>query len=166
MALKISVAIATWQRKTLLSRLILALEEQTVPRDDYEIIVCDSGSADGTSEMMVELCKRFTNIKYINLPINTLSAKRNEGIRRASAPIVLFMDDDLQPVKPFLEAHLRAHNAGENVVFCGQIRFPAKWIERSNYFRYRDSRHLGHTRPEINHMDIPYMMLVVMNLSF
>jgi GT2 family glycosyltransferase len=166
MALRASVTIATWKRRELLRKLVLALEEQTIPWDEYEIIVCDSGSPDGTAEMVHTLSQSFGNIKYVDIPVNTLAAKRNAGIRRASAPIAIFLDDDVLVDKHFIEAHLRAHVGRSKVVFCGQVRFPADWVKSSNYFRFRDSRHLGATRPEVNNRDIPFHLIVVMNLSF
>ena len=46
------------------------------------------------------------------------------------------------------------------------MRFPQAWIARSNYFRFRDSRHLGPSRRDVDGENIPYPMIVVMNCSF
>lgn len=142
------------------------LLDQTIPRYQYEIIVCDSGSADGTDEMMQDFCNLHSNLIYIGNAPNILAAKRNAGIRRASAPIVIFMDDDVIPVRGFIEAHLNAHQGRAGVVFSGNVRFPEEWVRRSNYFHFRDSRHIGPGRPDIDFRDVPFKNLVVMNLSF
>ena len=166
MTLRASVAIPTWKRCNLLRNLILALEAQTIPQDEYEIVVCDSHSGDGTSEMMQALMQTYHNIKYVDVAVNSPVIKRNEAIRRASAPLVILLDDDVLVMQNFIEAHLNAHARQSNSVFCGQVRFPPEFVATSNYFRYRDSRHLGSTRPEINSQDLPYYLIVIMNLSF
>ncbi len=166
MPLSVSVAVATWQRKALLEQVVRCLEDQSIPRDQYQIIICDSDSADGTADTMAGICREFGNVRYVNPVANNLAAKRNEGIRQAAAPIVVFLDDDEPPAHGFLEAHLRVHEGREGVVFCGQIRFPKDWVARSNYFRFRDSRHLGPTRPDIDSRNIPYLMMASGNLSF
>ena len=139
-----------------------------MPREDYEIVVCDSGSDDGTAELMSRLMREFSNLRYVDLAVNTLAAKRNAGLRESRAEIVVFLDDDAVPSPAFAEEHWKAHMVPprENQVICGGVRFPQDWISRSNYFRFRDSRHLGPARPEVDANDIPYHMIVVMNLSF
>jgi GT2 family glycosyltransferase len=166
MTLKASIAIPTWQRCTILNRLLLALEGQTVSHDQYEIIVCDSDSNDGTEDMINTLMHTYGNIKYFNVAVNSPIVKRNEAIRRSSAPIIILLDDDVLPMQNFIEAHLNAHATHSNSVFCGQVRFPPEFVATSNYFRYRDSRYLGSSRPEINSHDMPYYLIVTMNLSF
>ena len=68
--------------------------------------------------------------------------------------------------KNFIEAYVEAHQGKNKIVFCGHVRFPKEWITKSNYFRFRDSRHLGSTRPEIDNQDIPFHLIVTMNMSF
>ena len=63
--MKISVCIATWNRKNKLKEIIHLLENQSLNPDEYEIIVVDSNSPDGTNILMYELCKIHSNIKYI-----------------------------------------------------------------------------------------------------
>jgi GT2 family glycosyltransferase len=162
----ISITIATYRRRELLEQVIRAIENQTVTRDQYEVIVCDSGSGDGTREMMAGLIREYPNLSYVDLETNTLAAKRNAGLRAARGQLVSFLDDDAIPAPQFVAGHLKAHAGGEGGFVCGNVRFPDAWIERSNYFRFRDSRHLGKGRMEIDPDDIPYHMIVVMNCSF
>ena len=163
---RISVTIATYRRRALLEQVIRAVENQSVPRDQYEVIVCDSGSADGTSEMMAGFAAEFPNLRYVDLDVNTLAAKRNAGVRAARAALVVFLDDDAVPAPGFVAGHLAAHQGRERQFICGDVRFPQAWIEKSNYFRFRNSRHLGPARPEVDLEHIPYHMIVVMNGSF
>ena len=50
-----SVIIPTYNRRELLRRALLALAESTVPFEDFEVIVVDDGSTDGTTEMINSL---------------------------------------------------------------------------------------------------------------
>lgn len=165
MSLLASVLIPTWRRKELLHRLILSLEEQTLPRDWYEILVCDSGSKDGTAEMVAELSLIFNNIRFVDISANTPAAKRNQAFDLSNAPIAILLDDDLEVCPEFVEAHIDAFRGRSNVVFCGSVRFPPPWVSRSNYYRYRDSRHIGPGRPDIDPNNIPPNCFVTMNFS-
>ena len=163
---RISVTVATFRRRVLLEQVIRAIENQTIDRSQYEVIVCDSASADGTAELMADLMTEFPNLRYYDIDVNTLAAKRNVGIRQARGGIVVFLDDDAIPGKDFVAAHLAAHVSGSFQFVCGNVQFPEEWVSKSNYFRFRNSRHLGPSRPEINLKQIPYPMIVVMNGSF
>jgi glycosyltransferase involved in cell wall biosynthesis len=162
---EISVCIATWCRKDNLTKIIELLQNQTIPQEKYEIIVCDSYSNDGTDKVLEKYMEECSNIKYINTHKNVLAVKRNIGINAAKSPLVIFMDDDVLPTHGFIEAHLNAHKNSNNTVYCGQVRFPEQWKNTSNYYRYRDECHLGPL--DINDFnDLPFNKIVVMNMSF
>lgn len=165
MSVEISVCISTWCRKDHLSRIVDALQNQSLSPDRYEVIVCDSHSHDGTADLMEVLCREHSNIRYLNTDKNVLSAKRNMGICAAASPIIVLIDDDVHPTEDFLMAHLRAHKSADNIVYCGQVRFPNDWVRSTNYYRFRDSCHLGDKHKSI-HADLPFNKIVAMNLSF
>ncbi|KPJ61941.1 MAG: glycosyl transferase, partial [Deltaproteobacteria bacterium DG_8] len=48
--LRISVIIPTYNRKDELEKLLYSLNNQTLPQSQFEIIVVDDGSSDGTEE--------------------------------------------------------------------------------------------------------------------
>ncbi|MBP5460552.1 MAG: glycosyltransferase family 2 protein [Lachnospiraceae bacterium] len=160
--LKVSVCISTWSRKSKLSKIIQRLEQQSFPRDLYEIVVIDSNSPDGTDRMVEEMNNVYGNIVYVKDTVNILAAKRNEGLAHSSGEIIIFIDDDVFPTHRFIEAHYKAYQNSENTFFCGQIRFPARLCRSSNYFRFRDEQHL---KKRDEGKDLPYNRIVVMNLS-
>jgi GT2 family glycosyltransferase len=165
MTLQASVNIPTWRRKDLLQRLLLALGEQTMDSRAFEILVCDSGSGDGTREMIVSLQNAIPNLRWIDIATNTLSAKRNALASASHAPVLIMLDDDTVPVSTFVESHVRAHSQTEKLLFCGEIRYPKEWVSSSNYYRFRDSRHLGPTSDASIRVDIPVKFWSVMNCS-
>ncbi|MBS5038861.1 MAG: glycosyltransferase [Fusobacterium sp.] len=159
--MKISVCIATWCRKENLKKIIELLENQTLKQEDYEIIVCDSYSNDGTQKLMKEMCVKYHNVNYINIEKNILATKRNIGIDNSKGEIIIFMDDDVFPECNFLEEHLKAHKNSTNKIFCGKVEFPKEWVNNSNYYRYRD---ICHDNSKYNLL--PFNRIVVMNMSF
>jgi glycosyltransferase involved in cell wall biosynthesis len=164
--LRASVTIATWNRREILEKVLGALANQTMPQSEYEIIICDSNSTDGSKEAILDFAARQDNRRLVEVDLNNPAAKRNEGIRAAQSNTIILLDDDVIPDANFVASHVRAQDATEGTVWCGQVRYPETWIEQSNYFRYRDSRHLGPNRPEVISSDLPPWMITTMNLSF
>ncbi len=75
----ISVVIPTHNRKDLLRRCLEAATNQDYP--DYEVIVVDDGSTDGTGEMVQH---EFPQVRYIRQePNRGPAAARNRGIEAA-----------------------------------------------------------------------------------
>ena len=161
--IKISACIATWKRADKLKDIIFLLEDQTLPKSEYEIVVVDSKSPDHTNQTIKKLQKRFDNIVYIEDADNVLAAKRNAGVYNANGEVIVFMDDDVYPTRGFLEAHYNANQKPSNTFFCGQIRFPTDDIERSNYYYFRDQQHL---KEKDVGRELSFNNIVVMNLSF
>lgn len=149
----------------MLIKLVRSLEHQSIDRSKYEILICDSSSNDGTFEAVLEMQNKYKNIKYYNIETNTLVAKRNFLYKKTKNSIIITLDDDLIVSGDFIGSHLQAHSDTEKTIFCGQVRFPPEWITSSNYYRYRDSRHIGIHSVGLNLQDLPAKYIVVMNMS-
>jgi GT2 family glycosyltransferase len=118
----LSAVVSTYKRREGLMRCLDSLEQQTLPRDQYEIIVVDDHSPDDTAEWMATR----PAIRYLRQPTNRgLSASRNMGIRNANSDWVLFLDDDLVLMPDVLEKHLQTHREqpGEKVAVLGHTRY-------------------------------------------
>jgi GT2 family glycosyltransferase len=96
---QVSVVVPTCGRPALLARCLQALESQSLPRDQYEVIVAEDRQRDGPA------------------------TARNQGWRRARAPIVAFTDDDCIPDHDWLRRGLEALAGGAHAV-CGRIVMP------------------------------------------
>lgn len=99
----ISVVIPTHNRKNLLSNCLNTLFQQSFLRSQFEIIVCDDGSTDGTKEVVKNLQKKYSNLKLLTQLHGGVSKARNLGIKKARGEIIAFTDDDCLPQKDWLK---------------------------------------------------------------
>jgi GT2 family glycosyltransferase len=86
-----TVSILTCNRKDILLELLGDLKKQTM-YGQFEIIVVDNNSSDGTEEAIE---KYYPEVKYFRNKENTGCAGRNVGLREATGNIVITLDDDV-----------------------------------------------------------------------
>ena len=74
-----SVIIPTYNRIEILKKTIVSVQKQTIK--NIEILVCDDGSTDKTCEIVTNISKKDSRVKYINCGHNGRPAiPRNKGI--------------------------------------------------------------------------------------
>ena len=117
--MKISVVIATYNKLPRLKLTLLTLLHQTFPKENFEVIIIDDGSNDGTGEYLKQ--NNFSlNYKYARFSNSGRSAARNRGIKLSNHDIILFIDDDVLLPPDFIEKHGKLQEA-ENRVVHGRI---------------------------------------------
>ena len=104
--MEISVIVPTFNNRSVLEKTLEALQTQTFPAADYEIIVVDDGGTDGTAEM-VEAMRGPAQIRYLAQSNRGRAAARNSGARAARGRILLFIDSDIWATPGLLTAHHR-----------------------------------------------------------
>lgn len=122
--MKLSVEISTYNRKDVLEMVLLQLAKQTYPAEQFEVVISDDGSTDGT-DRFVERFKRLSpfNLHYARGEHQGAGATHNRGILAATGDIVVMLADDILAVPDLLDQHVRTHeaNAEENVVVVGRL---------------------------------------------
>jgi len=107
-ACEYSVIVPTYNRAQSLRRCLAALNEQSYPHSDWEVVVVDDGSSDDTTHVL-----RTTSLR---VPLNWATqrnagpaAARNLGIHMARGRVILFIGDDIMPTRDWLSVHASAH---------------------------------------------------------
>lgn len=100
--MKVSVVVVSSNRKDLVADTLEALFKQNYPKQDYDIILVDDGSTDGTREMVQSLMKENRNLRYIFIGKSGVGIARNTGAKNATGSIVACVDSDCIPDKDWL----------------------------------------------------------------
>lgn len=116
----VSVIIPTFNRAEFLSGALSSLEAQTVPREDFQVVVIDDGSTDETREVVQSFEPRL-NLRYLCTSHAGLAAAKDAGIKESAGSILVFADDDDQADAHLLEEHLKSHgeHPEENIAVLG-----------------------------------------------
>jgi glycosyltransferase involved in cell wall biosynthesis len=167
-----SIVVPTYNRKKVLEKCIIALLDQSIGKEKYEIIVVDDYSLDDTPSYLDEMTKMSDNLHYIRHDKNQGAAvTRNDGIKAAQGDIVIMLDDDNVADYRFVESHLRYYevNDGERIAVMGNAYFAPEVIKGSNFARYRQSRYLGcrpaSERTGLDYSDLPPRYFGTLNCS-
>jgi GT2 family glycosyltransferase len=109
-----SVVIPTWNGADLLKDCLASLRGQT--RRDFEIIVVDNGSTDGTAEI---LAADYPEARLIRLGENRgFAAAVNAGIRASQCDFVVLMNNDVEAAPRWLEELVDAMDTHAEVGAC------------------------------------------------
>jgi len=154
---KLSIIIPTWNRKKKIIKLLeILINKLKKTKIIYEIHVCDSYSNDGTHKAIENLYRSNQKIFVHNINVNSISGKRNEGLKKAKFANILFLDDDCVPIGDFFKIIKKyLQNCSNKQIFCGQYFTQKKLVKRSNYYKFRDSKNLNYKDVgEINYNNI------------
>src|SRR6185503_10171518 len=111
---KTSVVIPTKNRAALLAEAIDHIESQTIPREQYELIVIDNDSTDDTRSVIEQKAKTYSNFRSGWQEKPGAAATRNAGLRLAKGDLILFIDDDVQAEPGLIQAHFACHAKNSN----------------------------------------------------
>ncbi|MFQ3575188.1 MAG: glycosyltransferase [Cytophagales bacterium] len=112
-SLPVSLAITTFNRHDALNAVLKSVEKQTIK--PVEVIIADDGSGDETLRLIEEWrLKASINIVHVwHDDLGFRAAKiRNEAIKVAQSPYLVFIDGDMVLHKKFIEDHIRFARRG------------------------------------------------------
>jgi glycosyltransferase involved in cell wall biosynthesis len=134
----ISVVVPTYNRRVSLGRLLQALEQQTYPADQFEVVVVDDGSTDGTADAV-----RTLKPPYVLRPLvqenRGPAAARNHGVEQARGQLILFLDDDVEPLPDLLAVHQSIQGSRPGQVVVGPMLPPPNW-PRPTWIRWEEEK--------------------------
>lgn len=134
----VSVVIPSHNCKDSLLRLLRSLSEQSYRKDNYEVIVVDDGSYDGTKEAIEIFQKEIDcNFRYFFQKNSGPSCARNFGIQNAKGAIIASLDADSIASKTWLEEITRGYEDKRVAGVGGMTKsIPASTLV-SQYCAYR-----------------------------
>ena len=90
----VSIVVPTKDRRALLADTIQSVRAQTY--GNWELIVADDRSSDGSAEFVRELARQDRRIKLVSLSNERVGAPaaRNAGVRDSSGSLIIFLDSD------------------------------------------------------------------------
>ena len=145
-SLQVSLVIPTYNRCASLRMVLESLERQTIPPEQFETLVISDGCTDDTVAMCRALEVPYPLRVIEQTPNQGPAAARNRGVKEATAPIILFIDDDVVPEPTLIAEHLRLHAQDELAVVIGPLLAPpdarlnswTRWEEAMLQKQYRD----------------------------
>jgi glycosyltransferase involved in cell wall biosynthesis len=119
-----SVVIPVYNRKQILKKVLNSLFVQDFPDEQFEIIVIDDGSTDGSGEMVMSMVDSMPehkrHLRYCWQERKGPAVARNQGIRMARGRLVIFIDSDLIVCPEFVRIHVNAHTE-DNFIVHGPV---------------------------------------------
>ncbi|MGH2568470.1 MAG: glycosyltransferase, partial [Bacteroidota bacterium] len=119
--MRFSVIIPTYNRVTKLRQCVESLLAQDVDPEQYEIIVVNDGSADGTTDYVRSL-RGDRRVRLIEIPNSGPARARNRGTQLAEGSILAFTDDDCTCPPAWLRDLERAMQATNAVAVGGVVQ--------------------------------------------
>ena len=107
--IKVSIIITCFNEADNIIPCLDSLVKQRLAEDDYEIIVSDGMSTDGTGQKVREYAKDFSNISLVIEPGKGTALGRNAGIRASKYDYVAFIDADCQAPDDWLHKLISAY---------------------------------------------------------
>ena len=152
----VSVIIPTYNRKDMLRDTLHSLAQQTY--SNFEVIVVDDGSTDGTSELAEETFP--FPLRYFRQSNQGATAARNLAARQSEADFLVFLDDDILLDPDYLTYLIREHATSKNRIVVGTVNIqcdeatPFSQTLNTSLGSSQDSEELAFTDVYSNNMAI------------
>lgn len=113
---RVSVVVPCRNDAASLPLVLAALERQTYPRENIQIIVVDNGSTDGSWE-----ATQAFSVERLREPIPSAYRARNRGVAAATGEYLLFLDADTVPCPEWIAELVHAAQAADSWLAGGRI---------------------------------------------
>ena len=132
---EISVIMLTFNREKLIGRAVTSILNQTFP--DFEFIIVDNGSSDGSGQIADKFAESDSRIKVIHTPRKNIGSGRNTGLSLASGKYIAFIDDDDYAEPDMLQfLYSLAENSKADIAVCGSNKEENGKIEPNGAYAY------------------------------
>jgi GT2 family glycosyltransferase len=118
MSLSASIVIPTYNRCEILMRTLASLNQQSAPKNLYEVVVAIDGSTDGTLESVSNLHATYRLHAVYGEKKGTATAV-NLGVQHAKNDVLIILGDDQICTPDLVLTHLHAHERHERLFVQG-----------------------------------------------
>jgi GT2 family glycosyltransferase len=142
----LSVVISTIGMYDVLERVLDRYGDQDAEPGSFEVLVAADAAEPDIGAVESAVGDRPYPVRITRGRRPGLSANRNAGCRAASAPLVLFTDNDTLPERQLVREHLEWHarNPAEEIAILGHVRWARelrvtpfmRWLEEGVQFDY------------------------------
>jgi hypothetical protein len=135
----ITILFATHNGARTLPRMLAALGKLQTPRRRWRIVAVDNASTDATAELLAEAAKTLP-MTVLNCPFPGKLPALKMGAAEVTGDLIVFTDDDVEPVPGWLRAYEAAAEAHPEAGFFGGPITPvpleplSPWYEVSERF--------------------------------
>jgi glycosyltransferase involved in cell wall biosynthesis len=140
---KISVVIPVYNGEAVIEKTLYALQTQSMPREDYEIICVDDCGTDKSVALINKFIRTDVKLNVIHHTFNRGTyASYNTGAKIAVGDVILFLDQDCVPDYFLLAEHWNNHNSStEPIAVIGKFEWHKEMTVKQylNFFRPNSS---------------------------
>ncbi len=129
---KISIVVPVYNAELYVEDTVNSILAQTFA--DYELIIIDDGSADGSPQICDRLAEQDARVKVIHQPNGGVCAARNKGIELATGDFICFIDADdyIEPTMlQVLYDNAIEHNV--DISCCGIVQTSLQGVSNDGY---------------------------------
>jgi GT2 family glycosyltransferase len=147
----VSVIVVNWNGKNYLGDCLQSLQNQTFL--DFEIIVVDNGSKDGSVEYVESRFPGFARLLR-NSDNKGFAQGNNQGIRVARGKYLALLNNDAQADRHWLEELVKAAERAKRIGMLASkiyLQGREKVIDNVGHLIYRDGLNRGRGRLEVDH---------------
>jgi glycosyltransferase involved in cell wall biosynthesis len=122
MSKPLTILVCTHNRSDLLRGALESLEQQSLPRDRFEVLVVDNASTDDTQAVVAACAARGrVDIRCVHEAELGLDAARNRGVREAKGEIIACLDDDARARQDWAAEVLEGFRRHDAAILGGRV---------------------------------------------
>lgn len=129
----VSILVAVYNAESFVEETVQSVLAQTYP--DWELLLVDDGSTDGTPEVLSRLARLDTRIRVLRQPNAGTQVARNYGLRHCHGEWVALLDHDdvWLPRKLERQLDIAREHPDAGLLFCNYVRWDGSCDLDSRY---------------------------------